>query len=32
MGDKKAMRYLQILQNRKWQNEKLKEQMKGKQQ
>jgi len=32
MGDKKAMRYLQVLQMRKWQNEKLKEQMKGKQQ
>lgn len=32
MGDKKAMRYLQILQMRKWQNEKLQEQMKGKQQ
>ena len=32
MGDKKAMRYLQVLQMRKWQNDKLKEQMKGKQQ
>lgn len=31
MGDKKAMRYLQTLQWRKAQNERLKEQMKGKQ-
>lgn len=32
LGDKRAMRYLQILQMRKWQNDKLNEQMKGKQQ
>jgi len=31
MGDKRAMRYLQVLQMRKWQNDKLNEQMKGKQ-
>jgi hypothetical protein len=31
MGDKHAMRYLQVLQMRKWQNDKLNEQMKGKQ-
>lgn len=30
MGDKRAMRYLQVLQMRKWQNEKLKQQMDGK--
>lgn len=31
MGDKRAPRYVQILNMRKWQNDKLKEQMKGKQ-
>ncbi len=31
MGDRRAPRYVQILQQRKWQNDKLKEQMKGKQ-
>lgn len=31
MGDRRAPRYVQILQMRKWQNEKLNEQMKGKQ-
>lgn len=30
MGEKRAPRYIQILQMRKWQNEKLNEQMKGK--
>ncbi len=31
LGDRRAPRYVQILQQRKWQNDKLKEQMKGKQ-